>query len=410
MRDAVSGRAAVERPRAAVVRRIILFVILFALVVIAAIGLSGLIERVIGAGSVIVSDDAGLARSLAFALIGGPLAGVLWWWERRRLIADPAERASLVWALYLTAMSLTSLIVATTSLGRAAAAGIDGEWRPGRAVGRDRLVGVWLWHRHMRRSAATAPTRLADLPVGLGAVYGLVVAASGAITAIAVLISQALLGGSAVIVGSQHWIVVGAAGARVVRDGRAGVVVALVPGTGEGRARQVRRGAAGHRGRRRGGDHPVRDRHVPCSSLLRLLFDTDPARGGRLGPRRRHRGRADRRDRLGLSRARARQPFAADPSRRATRRLGDRPHRRRERIRRRSSTRCWRPSPARSSTTTRARCCSAASARSSSGRRHGGSPGDRRARWTPRRPPIPRDASTWSRCSARARSSRSSRS
>ena len=191
-----------------VVRRIILFVILFALVAVAATGLSGLIERVIGAGSMIVSSDAGLALSLAFALIASPLAGVLWWWERRRHIADPGERASLVWALYLTAMSLTSLIVATTALAVAAAAGLDGEWRPGELSTGIVWLGVWVWHRHMRRSEATAPTRLVDVPAGLGAVYGLVVAASGAITAIAVLISQALLSGSVVIVGSQYWIVV----------------------------------------------------------------------------------------------------------------------------------------------------------------------------------------------------------
>ena len=197
-----SGRAQ------SVVRRIILFVILFALVAVAATGLSGLIERVIGAGSVIVSNDTGLALSLAFALIASPLAGVLWWWERRRLIADSSERASLLWALYVTAMSLTSLIVATTALVGAAAAGIDGEWRPAELSTGIVWLGVWVWHRHMRRSEATAPTRLAGVPVGLGAVFGLVVAASGAITAIAVLISQALLGGSVVIVGSQYWIVV----------------------------------------------------------------------------------------------------------------------------------------------------------------------------------------------------------
>ena len=197
-----SGRAQ------SVVRRIIVFVILFALVAVAATGLSGLIERVIGGGSTIVSDDTGLALFLAFALIATPLAGVLWWWERRRLIADSGERASLLWALYLTAMSLTSLIVATTALVGAAVAGIDGEWRPSELSTGIVWLGVWVWHRHMRRSRSTAPTRLVDVPVGLGAVFGLVVAASGAITAIAVLISQALLGGSVVIVGAQHWGVV----------------------------------------------------------------------------------------------------------------------------------------------------------------------------------------------------------
>lgn len=205
--DAVSGRVRSSGRAQSIVRRIIVFVILFALVTVAATGLSGLIERVIGAGSVIASDDTGLALSLAFALIAGPLAGVLWWWERRKLIADSGERVSLVWALYLTAMSLTSLIVATSALVGAAVAGIDGQWRPAELSTGVVWLGVWIWHRHVRRSAATAPTRLVGVPAGLGAVYGLVVAASGAVTAIAVLISQALLGSSVVIVGSQYWIV-----------------------------------------------------------------------------------------------------------------------------------------------------------------------------------------------------------
>ncbi len=147
-----------------VVRRIIVFVILFALVVIAANGLSGLIERVIGAGTVIAGNDTGLAISLAFALIGGPLVAVLWWWERRRLIADPSERASLVWALYVTAMSFTALIVATTALGSAATAGVDGEWSPGELstgiVWRGR-VGVAPAHAPQRGDGAHAARRCA---------------------------------------------------------------------------------------------------------------------------------------------------------------------------------------------------------------------------------------------------------
>ncbi|MGZ8804270.1 MAG: DUF5671 domain-containing protein [Microbacterium sp.] len=190
-----------------VVRRVIVFVILFALVVIAATGVSGLLDRLIGASQVLFADDTELALSLAFALIGAPLAAVLWWWERRRLAADPAERASLVWALYLIAMSFVSLVSATTALAATAAAGIDGEWNP-RALSTGLVwSGVWVWHRHMRRSPVTAPTRLADVPVVLGAVYGLAVAAAGAVTAIAVLISQALSALSLLLVSSQHWVV-----------------------------------------------------------------------------------------------------------------------------------------------------------------------------------------------------------
>lgn len=188
-----------------VVRRIILFLILFALVTIAANGLSGLVERIVGADRLIAGDDAGLARSLAFTLIGVPLAAVLWWWQRRRLATDAGERASLVWALYLTAMSLTSLIVATVSLASVASAGIDGEWRPGGLSAGLVWTGVWVWHRHMRRSAVTAPTRLPALPVELSALYGLVVAVSGAIAALSALLSEAL--DSQVLVSSASWVV-----------------------------------------------------------------------------------------------------------------------------------------------------------------------------------------------------------
>lgn len=202
--DADANRPTSSGGAGTAVRRIILFLILYALVVIAVIGLSGLVERIIGADRDIAGDDAGLARALAFTLIGVPLAAALWWWQRRRLIADAGERASLVWALYLTAMSLTALIQATVSLASAATAGIDGEWRPGAISTGVVWAGVWVWHRHMRRSAATAPTRLPDLPVELSALYGLVVGAYGAISALAALISEAL--DTQVLVSSQGWL------------------------------------------------------------------------------------------------------------------------------------------------------------------------------------------------------------
>jgi hypothetical protein len=187
-----------------IIRRIILFTLLFALVVIAAIGLSGLLERIIGANDVIATDGAGLARALTFTLVGVPLAAALWWWLRRRLAADSSERASLWWALYLAAMYTVSLIVATSSVARAASAGIDGQWRPGELSAAIVWAGVWVWHRSMRRSPATAPTRLAGLAIELAALYGLAVGASGAIAALGALISEALFGQQ--VVASQQWL------------------------------------------------------------------------------------------------------------------------------------------------------------------------------------------------------------
>lgn len=189
-----------------VVRRIVVFGILAVLVVITATGVSGLLDRALGAGSTIAADDSGLALWLAFALIGAPLTGLLWWWQRRRLAADPHERASLAWPLYLTAMTLLSLIVATTALATAAAAAIDGEFAHGELSTGIVFLGVWVWHRHMRRSAATAPVRLADAPVSLSALFGLVVGVSGAVHALATPISEALAGETFGAVSSQFWV------------------------------------------------------------------------------------------------------------------------------------------------------------------------------------------------------------
>ncbi len=190
-----------------VVRRIIVFLLLLTLVVIAAIGLAGLIERIIGMGATLAGDDAGLARSLAFAIIGAPLAGVLWWWERRRLVTDAAERASLVWTLYLMVATLTALITSATALAITVNAGIDGRWQPADAAAAIVWAGIWAWHRHMRRSPATAPTRLPLLPVQLSALYGLAVAASGAVNAVASLVSEALVGVAPVLADSRTWFV-----------------------------------------------------------------------------------------------------------------------------------------------------------------------------------------------------------
>ncbi len=176
-----------------VVRRLIVFALLYAVVVIGASGLGGLIGRILDRGDVLADDSTGLARSLAFALIAIPLAAVLWWWQRRRL-TEPDERGSLVWSLYLAAMTLTALINATVSMAGFLNASLAGDWEPGRLASCAVWAGVWLWHRSMREDPAISPTRLPHLSVQLSAAYGLIVAAIGSVTAIAALVSEALTG------------------------------------------------------------------------------------------------------------------------------------------------------------------------------------------------------------------------
>lgn len=188
----------------AVVRRILLLAILFALITISATGVSGLVERLIDVNRAAVDGVAPLARSLAFALIGAPLSGALWWWQRRRL-ALAMERASLLWALYVAATTLVALIMGIVGLGSAAAAAVDGEWRPDRVATGVVWSGVWIWHSRIAARSATAPTRQGGATLMLGEVFGILVAAMGLSGVISGVLSEALSGVAAPVVDWRSW-------------------------------------------------------------------------------------------------------------------------------------------------------------------------------------------------------------
>lgn len=188
------------------VRRLIVFVLLFVLVTITAIGVSGLLERVIDVGRPLAGGGTDeLALQLAFALIGGPLAALLWWASWGRL-AEPAERDSVAWGLYLAAMLTVALVSATTAIAGSLTTLVDGEWDPaGLAVG---LVWalVWLWHRWMLGHPVKGPTRLREVPLVIGAAYGLIVGAGGAVTALGTVFDAAIRGAlETPIVGRDLW-------------------------------------------------------------------------------------------------------------------------------------------------------------------------------------------------------------
>lgn len=233
------------------VRRLIVFVLLFATVTIAAIGLSGLLGRMLDAGNELVAGDTvGLAQALAFTLVGGPLAAVLWWFLWRGL-SDPAERSSVAWGLYLAAVSTVSLITFSTSLLSTASAGIDGQWQPQGVASGVVWALVWLWHQWMRRHRAKSPTELVGLAPVIGYLFGLILGVGGAVTAMGSVLDAAIAGTADVpIAGSPWWqttlqalvwMIGGAAiwwwhwfgeRARVLRSGFAAVALVVVAALG----------------------------------------------------------------------------------------------------------------------------------------------------------------------------------
>lgn len=231
------------------VRRFVVLALLFTLVTIAANGIAGLLARAVDAGAVIIdSDTTALATWLAFTLIAGPLAAVLWWFMWRGL-ASPVERASLLWGLYVAGMSTLSLVLGVTFLLSASSTLVSGTWDPsGFALGITWLA-IWVWHRWMGRHRAKSPTRLIGGARILGYTFGIVVGTVATLELFDGLIRRAvdpsttsdfvgtpwwvpvvqnavwLLGG--ILVWWLHWVLDG--GSRV-RTGFATVMLVLVTG------------------------------------------------------------------------------------------------------------------------------------------------------------------------------------
>lgn len=207
MSSPISARVSTSDSPQATLRRLILYVLLFVLILIAASGLTGLLERLFSSGAVVADTDvAGLALALTFTLIGGPLALLLWWvvWKR---LDDEAERASPGWGLYLAAIYAVSLILFTTALLTLAASFIgrpEVRWYSPLSLG---IVwtGVWVWHRWMWRHPVKRPTGLADVPAVIGSVFGLLVGAGAAIAALSGLLDVAIRGFTSLTQDVDSW-------------------------------------------------------------------------------------------------------------------------------------------------------------------------------------------------------------
>ncbi|SEN85137.1 DUF5671 domain-containing protein [Cryobacterium luteum] len=177
-------------------RRVVVYVLLFALVVIGAIGLSGLLGRLLDTGNLPTgpnlagSDVSALARSLAFTLIAGPFASLLWWVLWRRLAG--AERESIAWGLYLAGMQTVALVTATSALLSTLAALVRTDWQPRSFAIALVWALVWACHRWMSRHHAKSPTRLTGVAPILGAIFGLLIGAVGAVTAVASVVNAAV--------------------------------------------------------------------------------------------------------------------------------------------------------------------------------------------------------------------------
>ena len=233
------------------VRRIIVYGVLFVLVCLAAGGIGDLLTRLIDSGRMLFGDDvSGLAVTLAFTFIAGPLAALLWWFAWRANTAQ-RERMAVSWGLYTVAMSTVALIAATTALLQSASSLVDGSWEPAAFSSAVVWLGIWGWHRWMRRHPTRGPLRLTGAAPTIGYAYGIVIGAAGGVSALSALLGTAITRSvELVTIGDAWWIAVlqgliwavGGAGiwwwhwkhdcAETLRAGLANVAIVLVAGLG----------------------------------------------------------------------------------------------------------------------------------------------------------------------------------
>lgn len=98
------------------VRRFFQYLLLYGLIVVSALGLSGLLGRILERSTLVVADKTDLARNLSFVVVGIPLYAFLAFWTRRRFSEDPSEARSFGWGFYVTLTSITSLAVGMFAL------------------------------------------------------------------------------------------------------------------------------------------------------------------------------------------------------------------------------------------------------------------------------------------------------
>jgi len=190
-------------------RRVFQYLLLYGLLVIVAIGISGLLGRLLETDVLVTGDESALARDLTFALVGGPLFVAVALWSRRRLAEDAGEARSFGWAAYVTAASLTSLLLAMTGLSRVLAWVTGLREYDGRGLA-ELLVWGGLWGAHWWIDTRTTPREHARVHHLGGSLVGLLTAAIG--------LGGLLSGALRVLLGLDGGAVV-ASGGRTMREG-----------------------------------------------------------------------------------------------------------------------------------------------------------------------------------------------
>ena len=159
-----------------IARRLFLYGMVFAALIVASIGLTGLLERALTAAD--ARSDDGLAATIALSVVGLPVYVALARYTWRRLSASVREREAVGWTLYLSGALVTSLAVTAGGLIGLISRALDGTGYDGALLA---MVIVWgsVWVAHWYVWLTMRPVNGADVQLIIGSGIGLTLLASG---------------------------------------------------------------------------------------------------------------------------------------------------------------------------------------------------------------------------------------
>jgi len=149
------------------IRRFFQYLLLFGLMIVAAVGLSDLLGLLFQEPALAGDDSSTQARALTFSVFGIPMFVLLAVWSRRHLQQDPDEAGSLGWAFYATVAPLTALVVGMTALHGVVSAALADQRFDGSALSQFVVwSAVWLVHWTVANRMLDADRRQGQLVLG----------------------------------------------------------------------------------------------------------------------------------------------------------------------------------------------------------------------------------------------------
>ena len=171
------------------VRRFFQLGLLFGLTIVSAIGISGLLGRLIRIGVVLNTDRGNLALESAFTLVGVPILFAVVMWLRNSVEKDKDELLTFGWNLYLTAISIVSLILVIDAQFNLYQGTFTDEVLRGKDISQLLVwAAIWIFHFRFHNQVGRGENSLGEHLIG--SLFGLGFTFVGLINAIGGVLNQ----------------------------------------------------------------------------------------------------------------------------------------------------------------------------------------------------------------------------